>query len=116
MPDGTILTADVKNAPNSEIYNPATGQWKSAGSTVVDLRSPGVARLPQIRTEAERLLLPPGEIGPAILRPDGSVFATGSGTGTERLRHRAHRDLHTRRSGTWTAGPDFPNNDNAGDS
>ncbi len=30
LPDGRILTADVANAPNSEIYNPATGRWKSA--------------------------------------------------------------------------------------
>ena len=28
-----------------------------------------------VRAEAEGLLLPPGEIGPAILRPDGTVFA-----------------------------------------
>ncbi len=28
LPDGSILTADVQNAPHSEIYNPANGHWK----------------------------------------------------------------------------------------
>ena len=37
--------------------------------------------------------LPPGEIGPAILRPDGTVFDTGSGSGPQRFRRRPHGDL-----------------------
>src|SRR5581483_2580905 len=39
LPDGTILTVDVKNDPNSEIYDPATNHWKSAGQTPVILAS-----------------------------------------------------------------------------
>jgi hypothetical protein len=56
---------------------------------------------------------PPGEIGPAMLRPDGTVFATGSapnGTGT------GHTAVYSTQTGKWTVGPDFPNGDNAGDS
>jgi hypothetical protein len=40
LPDGSVFTADVKNAPNSEIYNPSVKAWTSAGSTIVDLHSP----------------------------------------------------------------------------
>ena len=34
LPNGTVLTYDVKNAPNSEIYDPVAETWTSAGSTV----------------------------------------------------------------------------------
>ncbi len=110
LPNGTILTADVQNAPNSEIYNPATGRWKTAGSTIVDLHSPSPYGC--LLYGPSLCYYPPGEIGPAILRPDGTVFYTGSystsGPG--------HTAIYSTSSGTWTAGPDFPNNDNAGDS
>lgn len=116
LPDGTILTEDVLNAPNSEIFTPSTGKWKSAGSTVVDLRSqsPYHSCL-TYGPKAKDCYLPPGEIGPALLRPDGTVFATGSGqagsgSGT------GHTAVYTVSTKTWAAGPDFPNNDNAGDS
>jgi hypothetical protein len=118
LPDGQILTADVLDAPNSERYNPSTGTWTSAGSTVVDLRSPSPFHYClTYGPKPKDCYLPPGEIGPAVLRPDGTVFATGSGTGPS-----GTGDGHTAiykisgRSGTWTAGPDFPNDDNAGDS
>jgi hypothetical protein len=110
LPNGTILTADVKNAPNSEIYNPATGQWKTAGSTIVDLHSPSPYGC--LMYGPGLCYYPPGEIGPAILRPDGTVFYTGSfstsGAG--------HTAIYNAASGKWTVGPDFPNGDNAGDS
>jgi hypothetical protein len=111
LPNGTILTADVKNAPNSEIYNPKTGRWTSAGSTIVDLHSPSPFGC---LTYAPGLCYnPPGEIGPAILRPDGTVFYTGSYTSGSGAGHTA---IYNSATGTWTAGPDFPNGDNAGDS
>ena len=110
LPNGTILTADVENAPNSEIYNPATGRWKTAGSTIVDLHSPSPYGC--LLYGPSLCYYPPGEIGPAILRPDGTVFYTGSystsGPG--------HTAVYSTSSGTWTVGPDFPNGDNAGDS
>jgi hypothetical protein len=110
LPDGSILTADVKNAPNSEIYNPATQKWKSAGSTIVDLHSPSPYGC--LLYGPNECYYPPGEIGPAMLRPDGTVFATGSapnGTGT------GHTAIYTIATGKWAVGPDFPNGDNAGD-
>ena len=110
LPNGTILTADVKNAPNSEIYTPATGTWKSAGSTIVDLHSPSPYGC--LMYGPGLCYYPPGEIGPAILRPDGTVFYTGSystsGPG--------HTAIYNTASGKWTVGPNFPNGDNAGDS
>ena len=78
LPDGSILTLDVKNAPNSERLSPATGTWSTAGSTIVDLHSPSPFGCLQFGPNGQYCYYPPGEIGPAILRPDGTVFATGS--------------------------------------
>ncbi len=119
LPNGTILTADVKDAPNSEIYNPSTGRWVSAGSTIVDLHSPSPYHsCLQYGPKKKDCYLPPGEIGPAILRPDGTVFATGSGSGPSSSGPGHTSVYHTTGSlaGTWTRGPDFPNDDDAGDS
>src|SRR5271165_1862201 len=45
------------------------------------------------------------EVGPAMLRPNGTVFATGAnGAGA------GHTSIYNVSSGTWTAGPDFPSN------
>jgi hypothetical protein len=116
LPDGTILTEDVKNATNSEIFNPSTNKWKSAGSTMVDLRSESpFHQCLQYGPKPKDCYLPPGEIGPAILRPNGTVFATGSGQGGSGY-GQGHTAVYTISSGTWAAGPDFPNSDNAGDS
>jgi hypothetical protein len=113
MPDGTILTADVRDAPNSEIYTPSAGAWVSAGSTVVDLHSPSPFGCLNYGPNGSLCYYPPGEIGPAILRPDGTVFATGSysngGSGP------GHTAIYSPTTG-WSAGPNFPHGDNAGDS
>lgn len=87
LPDGTILTVDAIAAPHAERFIPSLSRWISAGNTpasLVDLVSQ--------------------ELGPAVLRPDGTVFATGA-TG--------HTAIYTpgaglTDTGTWTAGPDFP--------
>jgi hypothetical protein len=110
LPNGTVLTADVKNAPNSEIYNPKTGEWKTAGSTIVDLHSPSPYGC--LLYGPSLCYYPPGEIGPSILRPDGTVFYTGSyssGYGP------GHTAIYNWKTGKWKAGPNFPNSDNAGD-
>ncbi len=118
MPDGTILTADVKNAPNSERFFPTLRKWETAGSTIVDLHSPSPYGCLQFGPNGQYCYYPPGEIGPAILRPDGAVFATGSYTITGGAGHTAIYTPGTELTdpGTWTVGPDFPNGDNAGDS
>jgi hypothetical protein len=113
LPDGSVLTVDVTNAPNSERYVPSLATWISAGNTPVDLHSPGGGAC---RIYGGGCYTPAGEIGPAVLRPDGTVFATGaskSGAG--------HTAVYTppavlTDAGSWIAGPDLPNGDSAGDS
>ncbi len=114
LSSGSVLTCDVLDAPNSEIYDAtaAKPKWATAGSTIVDLHSPspyGCLRYPP----KNKCYYPPGEIGPAILRPDGTVFATGSYTSGNGPGNTAIYDSLT---DTWTVGPVFPNDDNAGDS
>jgi len=85
LPNGKVLTVDANNAApvsTSEIYDPSTGVWSSAGNTV--------ANLVDISSH---------ELGPAILRPDGTVLATGA-TG--------HNAIYNSVTGTWSAAPDFP--------
>src|ERR1039457_1763399 len=113
LADGNILTADVKSAPNSEIYTPLAKSWKTAGSTIVDLHSSSPDGCINYGPGGKLCYYPPGEIGPAILRPDGTVFVTGSYTAGDGPGYAAIYDSLT---GTWTVGPDFPNGDNAGDS
>lgn len=117
MPDGTILTYDVKHAPNSERFFPTLRKWESAGSTIVDLHSPSPYGCLQFGPNGQYCYYPPGEVGPAILRPDGTVFATGSYTNAGS----GHTAIYTPGAqltdpGTWTVGPDFPGDDDAGDS
>jgi len=113
LADGSLLTMDVKNAPNSERYVPATKTWSTAGSTIVDLHSPSPFGCIQYGPKGSLCYFPPGEIGPAILRPDGTVFATGSNTSTGS--GAGHTAIYNTKTKTWTVGPDFPNGDNAGD-
>ena len=117
MPDGTILTYDVKNAPNSERFFPSLKRWETAGSTIVDLHSPSPFGCLNYGPGGRYCYYPPGEVGPGILRPDGTVFATGSYTNAGP----GHTAVYTPGAslmdpGTWVAGPDFPDNDDAGDS
>ena len=113
MPNGTVLTYDVKAAPNSEIYNPAVHRWTSAGSTIVKLNSPPSTK--SIGYGNGLVYHPPGEVGPGILRPDGTVFATG---GTPKGSNHGFTAVFTPNGngGTWAAGPSFPDGDDAGDS
>ncbi len=111
LADGSFLTWDVKNAPHSERYIASEGKWVSAGSTMVDLHTPHQGGCIPYGGGCYN---PPGEVGPGILRPDGTVLATGAASnGGSGPGHTAVYDTST---GKWAVGPDFPNNDNAGDS
>ena len=90
LPDGSVLTVQCSNAPNAEKYLPATDQWVSAGSTL--------ATLPQACPALG------AEIGPAILLPDGRVFAIGA-TGNTGLYTPPSATLGSASPGTWAAGP-----------
>lgn len=116
LSDGTILTVDVLNNPNSEKYDSTTQTWVTAGSTIQDLQGP--PSIHEINYGNGLMYFPPGEVGPAILRPDGTVFATGATHKGATTGHTAVYTpaLNSNNSGTWVAGPDFPNGDQAGDS
>ena len=114
LPDGSILTMDVKRAPNSERFSTTTRTWSTAGSTIVDLHSPSPFGCIHYGPNGSLCYFPPGEIGPAILRPDGTVFATGSNSSTGS--GAGHTAIYNTKTKAWTVGPDFPNADNAGDS
>jgi hypothetical protein len=113
MPDGSVLTFDVKAHPQSERYLPKRGKWVSAGSTVVDLRGPQncCGRCIPYGPKG-KCYDPPGEVGPAMLRPDGTVFAAGAqpeGGGP------AHTAIYNPATNKWKAGPDIPNGDQGAD-
>lgn len=97
LPGGNVLTVDAyvfqydPAGSNSEIYNPGSGTWASAGSTGVQLWDPCGGQ------NAASY-----EVGPAVLRPDGTVFATGAnGCGN------GHTAIFDSKTGTWAPGPDF---------
>jgi len=113
MPDGSVLTYDVTKAPHSERYDSTQQKWISAGSTIVDLHSPTtiVGCIPYGKNGC---YYPPGEVGPGMLQPDGTMFATGSASNNNT--GPGHTAVYHPSTGKWTVGPDFPNGDNAGDS
>lgn len=125
LPDGTALTADVTNAPNSERYFPgialSTGGWVTAGSTVANLKfvwtGANAKPLAYTHNGMTYYYKPAGEIGPAMLRPDGTVFATGAINKGATAGHTAvwTPGPTSADPGTWAAGPDFQPKDDAGD-
>ena len=87
LPDGSVVTVSCANHPNAERYIPSAGSWISAGSTPVEL------------VQASSI-----EIGPALLLPDGRVFAVGA-TGMTAIYTPPGNSTGT---GSWAAGPSFP--------
>jgi len=92
LPDATVLVAEVTNHPAAEKYVIASNQWISAGS--VPAANDLVLNVPGVSIE----------IGPAILMPDGRVFAIGA-TGRSALYSPPPNPLNP---GMWSPGPDFP--------
>jgi hypothetical protein len=101
LPNQKVLTVDAyvfaydAGGTNSEIYDPATGSWSSAGSTINQLWDSAAHCGGKNHASFE--------VGPAVLRPDGTVFYTGAnrcGAG--------HTAIYNSNTGGWTVGPDFP--------
>ncbi len=105
LPNNKVLAVDayvpippfpyIPTGTNSELYNPATGAWSSAGSTIVQLWDSAA--------DCGGESVATFELGPGVLRPDGTVFYTGAnscGPGNTAI-----YDSQSRR---WTAGPAFP--------
>jgi hypothetical protein len=94
LADGSVLTVDANNPTNltnSERYLPITGGWISAGSTIVKLDDTNANNSGS------------HEMGPQVLRPDGTVFAAGA-TGATAIYHPA-TDVSP---AFWSVGPSFP--------
>jgi hypothetical protein len=106
LPSGEVLVVDayvpiapfpyIPNGTNSELYNPRTGTWSSAGSTIVQLWDSAAA----CGGEAVASF----ELGPGVLRPDGTVFYMGSNSCGA-----ANTAIFDTRTRTWQPGPVFPN-------
>ena len=108
LPNGKVLTIDAyfgqynPTGTGSELYDPATGSWSSAGSTVAQIWDSAAACGGSSASSYE--------VGPMALRPDGTVFATGANTCGA-----GHTAIYDSTTGTWRAGPDFPQDLSAGD-
>ena len=107
LPNGRVLTLDIwtdfdfntltssGNATNAEQYEPQSGLWISAGNTPVSLVDP---------YECGNF-----EIGPAVVRPDGTLVAFGGNSGCNEAPSKVDPTaIFDSNSGTWSAGPDVP--------
>ena len=101
LPNKKVLTVDAyvfqydARGTNSEIYDPLTGSWSTAGSTIVQLWDSAAHCGGKNHASFE--------VGPGVLRPDGTVFYTGAsrcGAG--------HTAIYNSNTSGWTTGPDFP--------
>lgn len=80
LPNGEVLVVNVLDAPYAQLYNPAANEWVSAGQLPLKI-------------------VHGGEIGPQILRPNGTVFVAGA-TGQNVVYNVKH--------GTWAQTQSFP--------
>jgi hypothetical protein len=78
--NGDVLTADVIDAPNSELFSPKAAAWSSAGDLPVNI------------TQAT-------EIGPQTMRPNDTIYVEGANGLTA---------IYNASNGTWTQGPNMP--------
>jgi hypothetical protein len=84
LPNGKVLVVDANNGASpstTEIYNPSTGAWTAGPSVGVQLEDPSSH-----------------ELGPAVLRPDGTVFYAGA---------TPHNAIYHSTTNTWTTAPSF---------
>ena len=108
LPNGQVLTVDAYVGTgtcgmNSERYTPTTGGWASAGNT------------PSILADCINATHKTFEIGPQVLRPDGTVVAFGGTTcgtvaacpaGTTTVTTTSA--IFSTSTSTWSAGPNIP--------
>jgi hypothetical protein len=87
LPNGKIVTVDANKGLGqafslTELYDPSTGAWTAGPNTTADLVDTGSH-----------------EVGPGVLRPDGTVIWFG---GTP------NNSLYDSNANTWSAAPAFP--------
>lgn len=99
LPDGTFLTVDANNTANVstgggtawEIYNPTTTTWNAPGYTPVNL-----ADIDSAGNGSK-------EVGPAVLRPDGTLIYFGGNPSGQNA-------TYSTVTHAWTAAATFPLN------
>ncbi len=101
LPNGKVLAPmnnvdAVVGVPNyvpiltgAQTYNPRTGKWQFTPSTIV-----------QLSACCDPNTVPAGEIGPSLLRPDGTVFVVGSNDG--------FTGIYDTKKNLWRPGPRLP--------
>jgi hypothetical protein len=99
LPDGSVLVVDAYYGTGtcgtgSERYTPSSGSWTSAGSTISQLAD---------CNSNSYFGGPSYEMGPQVLRPDGTVVAFGATTNQV-----AHTAIFNAYSNSWAAGPVLP--------
>jgi hypothetical protein len=87
LPDGTILTVDTEDGTNSEIYDPATNAWSSAGSTGVELA---------------------GNAPPHAIPRDGTGGVARRYGGVIQFGATPNNASYDYTEGLWVTGPSFP--------
>lgn len=90
LPNGTILTVDTANntGTGSEIYSPSSQTWAATGNTPYTL----------VSNTGNPKIVP--EMGPQVLRPDGTVIAFGANPNLN-----AFYNTSGVNAGTWSKGP-----------
>jgi hypothetical protein len=99
----------IPTGTNYELYNPRTGDWHVAGTTPVQLWDSWLT-CGELSEEPKNG--PTFELGPGVLRPDGTVFYAGSNTCPNASGATAIYDSYRN---TWKAGPNFPGTNNISD-
>jgi hypothetical protein len=103
LQDDSVLTVDTYPAPatnnrpptTAERYLSSTGAWVPAGNTPESLTDPGTVSCDQ-------------EIGPAVVRPDGTVVAFGGYSGCNHDQTPDPIAIYHPIDGSWSAGPNLP--------
>jgi hypothetical protein len=130
LPDGSVLTVNMVDVNKAQRYisfpDTAINRWDDAGSTPGQLPAIGDTNSAKnlIYDNGKRVYHPPGEIGPAILRPDGTVFNSGAactikGPSTDpnacvNYKPIAPTAVYHIDTNSWTAGPDLPSHGSLG--
>ena len=87
LPDDSILTVDGQHAPLQNVYLPASNTWLADND------------IPEPLYDTYG-----GELGPALLLPNGNAIFFGATNHTA-----IYTPTGTNTAGSWVAGPDFPN-------
>lgn len=88
LPNGKVLTIDTQDISHTELYDYTTGKWSASPDTVLPLTV--ICKKGDV-----------AEIGPAVLRPGGTVFAAGANGNT---------GIYNVGKNKWSKGPAFPPN------